>query len=417
VNRDLISSSSIADQEIFYYDEFRTNIQQASLQLDETIKQIKDREDDSLAKIILYLYQGLFMIIDGEKKYRTSDYSGASNAYLAGEKMIVRFQRMSTNFPVQFQQEAERLDNFAKGRNFECLALKKGASIENQIENLLEAINSYTMEAQISEQIDRPLLKYNANARANFVRGLSFRIEGEQAFTKENFYLSKKKHLDAYRSFVKASYYNPSYSIWIKEQNDTIKNTMRVIIEQKASSYWKEAYKLSNEGKFNEQSSLCKAASKLYLRASNLAQDMKKAKILYSYSFMLKASMYEAIANDFVKNNNDAKGAIRQFELAAELMKQAIESFPQKEEDKITVGRWEAQQKYYMGNFHQAQGIFNLDSEKYQDAMQLFTQAESIFSEALKIANEIKDNTLIKLLEKSIAEAKGYIGMCKTVVE
>ncbi|MHA1213324.1 MAG: hypothetical protein ACTSSH_12815, partial [Candidatus Heimdallarchaeota archaeon] len=42
------------------------------------------------------------------------------------------------------------------------------------------------------------------------------------------------------------------------------------------------------------------------------------------FSFMLRASMFEAKANEFLKNENDAKKAVTHFELAAEAMQQAI---------------------------------------------------------------------------------------------
>ena len=412
----MISSASITEQKLFYFDEFRSNLQTVTSELDEIIKKFKEKDDDPTVKILLYLYQGFFLILDGEKKYRTRDYNGASNSYVEGGKLINRFQRMSSGFSLEIQQEAERMDLFSKGRNSECQALKQGTTVEKQLSNLLEAINSYTLEAQIVEKINNLLMRYNAKAREYFARGLSSRIEGEQAFSDKDLRLAKRKHLDAYRSFIKASYYNPTYSIWINEQNETIKNIMKLLIEKKANTLWREAFSLSNEGKFIEQSERCNLASKLYLRASNLAVDIKKAKVHYSYSFMLKATMYEAIANDFVKHNNDAKSAVRQYELAAEALKQAIDSYP-KEDDKITIQRWKAQEKYYQGNIYQTQGIFNLDSENYNDALNLFTQAEKLFLEGIKIAEEINEDALIKLLEKSVAEAKGYIGMCKTVVD
>ena len=190
-----------------------------------------------------------------------------------------------------------------------------------------------------------------------------------------------------------------------------------MIIEQKASTQWKDAFKLSNEGKFEEQSKLCNSASKLYLRASNLSADIRKAKLFYSYSFMLKASMHEAIANEFIKNKNDAKGSARPYELASEAMQQAIESYPHKDDDKATVLRWEAQKHFYKGNSLQSKGIHNLDSENYSEALGFFNEAEKIFGSALSAGEKAEDEALIKLIQKSIAEAQGYIGMCKTVME
>ncbi len=419
MNRSLSAAASLSEKKLFFFDEFRTNLQEVSISIDEKIKSLKQKDDDGdqVAKISLYLYKGVFSIIEGEKKYRQGDYTGASLEYVEGGKMLTRFQRMSTGFSLEYQQEAERMDLFSKGRNSECLALKKGTPPEKQIEALLEALNSYTLEGKIVEQNDNPLLKYNAKARENFSKGLSLKIEGEQAFDNKNLHLAKKRNLGAYKSFVIAAYYNPSYSVWVKEQNEILKTIVRMIVEQKASVLWKEAFKHSNDGEFTEGSEKCNLASKFYRRASKLSIDGKNAKLFESYSYMLKSSMYEANANEFLKNLNDAKKATRQFELAADFLKQAIQAFPNKEDDKATLNRWEAQQEYYLGHFYQSQGIFNLDSEKYQEALDLFTQGENAFEKAIKIAEKVKDKNLITLIQKSMTEAQGYVGMCKTVLD
>ena len=419
MNRSLNTAVSLLETKMFYLDEFRTNLQQASTTIDETIKILKEKDEagDQTAKIILYLYKGIFSIIEGEKKYRQGDYNGASLEYIEGSKMLTRFQRMSTGFSIEFQQEAERMDLFSKGRNSECIALKKGTTHSDQIAALLEAENSYTLESNIVKKNKNPISKYNAKARENFTRGLSSKFEGEQAFVSKDLREAKSKHLEAYRSFVRAAYFNPSYSIWVKDQNETLKTVIRTILEQQASAVWRIAYTLSNEGKFSESSAKCKIASKLFARASRQSVDEKNAKMFESYSFMLQASMFEANANEFLKNLNDAKSATRQFEQASEFLKKAIQAFPNKDEDKATVQRWEAQQEYYLGHFYQSQGIFNLDSENYQEALSLFTQAEKAFQDALQIAEKANDKGLIKLIQKSIAEAKGYIGMCKTVLD
>ncbi len=419
MNRILSTVDSLSELKTFYFDEFRANLKQASISLDEKIKSLKqsDEDGDQTAKIFLYLYSGAYSIIEGERKYRQGDYIGASLEYIEGGKMLTRFQRMSKNFSLEFQQEAERMDLFSKGRNSECTALKKGTSHENQTIALMEAVNSYTLESKIVESNKNPLLKYNAKARENFVKGLHSKFKGDQAFESKDLRLAKKWNLSAYKSFVIAAYYNPSYSIWVKEQNETLKTIIRMIIEQKASVFWKEAFKLSGEGDFTESSVKCNIASKLFKRASKLSLDGKNAKLFESYSFMLKSSMYEANANEFLKNLNDAKKATRQFELAANFLKQAIQAFPNKEDDKATVNRWEAQQEYYLGHFYQSQGVFNLDSESYKEALGLFTQGEKSFENALKIAENIKEENLLELIQKSITEAKGYIGMCKTVLD
>jgi len=127
--------------------------------------------------------------------------------------------------------------------------------------------------------------------------------------------------------------------------------------------------------------------------------------------------MYEANANEFIKNKNDAKSAVRQFELASKAMKEAIDNYPKGDEDKNVVKRWEAQMNYYQGYSYQAEGIFNLDAEKFDEALVLFNQANEAFQNGLKDAVESRDEGLKSLLEKSMAEAKGYIGMCKTVLD
>lgn len=419
MNRILSSVASLSEKKMFYFDEFRTNLQQASISIDDKIKSLKQKDDDGdqVAKILLYLYRGIFSIIEGEKKYRQGDYIGASLEYIEGGKMLTRFQRMSTGFSLEFQQEAERMDLFSKGRNAECIALKKGTSHEDQTAALMEAANSYTLEGKIVENNNNPLLKYNAKARENFTKGLHLKFQGEQAFDGKNLRLAKKRNLGAYKSFVIATYYNPSYYIWVKEQNETLKIILRMIVEQKASVLWKEAFTLSSEGNFIDSSVKCNFASKLYRRASKLSIDGKNSKLFESYSFMLKSSMYEANANEFLKNLNDAKKATRQFELATDFLKQAIQAFPNKEEDKATVNRWEAQQEYYLGHFYQSQGIFKLDSENYQEALGMFTQGENAFEKALQKAKIVADKNLLELIQKSMTEAKGYIGMCKTVLD
>ena len=72
---------------------------------------------------------------------------------------------------------------------------------------------------------------------------------------------------------------------------------------------------------------------------------------------------------------------------------------------------------YYHGYFYQAEGIFYLDEEKFEEALTLFAQATEAFQNGLKDAVESRDEGLKTLLEKSLAEANGYIGMCKTVLD
>ena len=406
-------------QKLFSFDEFRTNIQNALESIDNMIKDLKilDENGDPSAKIILYFYQGLFSILNAEKKYRIGNYTDAIGDFGEAEKLIGRFQRLSSSFSIDFQQEAERLDLFAKGRQSECKALKKGTTLEDQITNLIEAINSYTLESEIVSKIKKPLLIYNVNARKNFIQGLTYRLEGQKAFSNKDYRLAKKKYLDAYGFFIKASYYNPTYAIWVKEQNNTINDTMFTLVKDRAVKEWGLAFKLSNEGKFISSSEKCQASSKLYLQASKLAIEQREALLMQAYSHMLKASMFEAKANEFIKNNNDAKSATRQYELAAEAMKQAVGIYPTRDEETEFVKRWEAQMNYYLGNYYQSQGIFNLDEERFKEAIEFFNQANNLFVKALQDAEETKETNLIDLLEKAVAEAKGYIGMCKTVID
>ncbi len=415
----LIPATSTKEYELFTFDEFRSNLQDTLTKLDNQIKILKERdtEGDAMAKVYLYLYQGLHSIITAERKYRAGDYTNAINEYGEGGKSISRFQRMSTGFAIEFQQEAERLDLFSKGRLSESQALKKGARIEDQITSLIEAINSYTLEAEIVGKLKKPLQIYNAYARMNFIQGLVSRLEGEKARVGKDYSLAKKKHLDAYRAFVKAAYYNPSYIIWIDEQNKTIRLILNKLVNDKAAKTWGVAFKLASEGKFTESSEKCKLASKLYLRASKLAVEEKDALVLQAYSLMLRASMHEANANEFIKNKNDAKSAVRQFELAMETMKEAIDYYPKHEEDRNVLKMWGAKLNYYNGYYYQAQGIHNLDEEKYTEALALFNQANEAFQNGMKEAVESRDEDLKELLEKSLAEAKGYIGMCKTVLD
>jgi len=406
-------------QLLFPFDEFRTNIQNALESIDLTVKdlKIKDESGDTVAKTILYFYQGLFSILNAEKKYRTGNYADAIGDLNEAEKMMGRFQRLSSNFSIEYQQEAERLDLFAKGRQSECRALKKGTSIEDQIANLLEAVNSYTLETEIISKINKPLLIYNANARLNFIQGLVHRLEGQKAFSNKDYRLAKKKHLDSYGFFIKASYYNPTYAIWVKEQNNSINDTMFTLVKDRAEKEWRRAFKLSNEGKFILSSQKCNISSKLYMQASKLAFEQREALLMKAYSHMLKASMFEAKANEFIKNNNDAKSAIRQYELAAKAMKQAVDVYPRRDDETDFIVRWEAQMNYYSGSFYQSQGIFNLDEEKFKEALDFFVQASDLFEKALQEANKTTETHLIELLEKAVAEAKGYIGMCKTVLD
>ncbi|MCK5299122.1 MAG: hypothetical protein KAJ76_09460 [Candidatus Heimdallarchaeota archaeon] len=415
----MIPATNVIEYAIFTFDEFRSNLQETLTKLDNQIKllMVKEEEGDSIAKAYLYLYRGIHSIITAERKYRAGDYNAAANEFGEGGKSISRFQRMSTGFAIEFQQEAERLDMYSKGRLSECQALKKGTRLEEQITNLIEAVNSYTLELEIVGKSKKILLIYNANARANFVQGLVYRLQGQKAQAGKDYQLAKRKHLNAYRAFVTAAYYNPSYSIWVEEQNKTIKSTLNKLINDKAAKEWGRAFKLAGEGKFTESSVKCKLASKLYLRASELATEDRESLILYAYSHMLKASMFEANANEFLKNKNDAKSAVRQFELATIEMREAIDNYPKGDEDTNVVKRWGAQLNYYQGYFHQAEGIFNLDEEKFDEALVLFNQANEAFQNGLKEAVESRDEDLKSLLEKSLAEANGYIGMCKTVLD
>ncbi|MCK5046065.1 MAG: hypothetical protein KAS22_05765 [Candidatus Heimdallarchaeota archaeon] len=415
----MIPATNVIEYAIFTFDEFRSNLQETLTKLDNQIKllMVKEEEGDSIAKAYIYLYRGIHSIITAERKYRAGDYNAAANEFGEGGKSISRFQRMSTGFAIEFQQEAERLDMYSKGRLSECQALKKGTRLEEQITNLIEAVNSYTLELEIVGKSKKILLIYNANARANFVQGLVYRLQGQKAQAGKDYQLAKRKHLNAYRAFVTAAYYNPSYSIWVEEQNKTIKSTLNKLINDKAAKEWGRAFKLAGEGKFTESSVKCKLASKLYLRASELATEDRESLILYAYSHMLKASMFEANANEFLKNKNDAKSAVRQFELATIEMREAIDNYPKGDEDTNVVKRWGAQLNYYQGYFHQAEGIFNLDEEKFDEALVLFNQANEAFQNGLKEAVESRDEDLKSLLEKSLAEANGYIGMCKTVLD
>jgi tetratricopeptide (TPR) repeat protein len=404
---------------LFLFDEFRTNIQDALVLIDNMIKELKiqDESGDQVAKTILYFYQGLFSIINAEKKYRTGNYADAVTDFIEAEKMISRFQRLSKSFSLDFQQEAERLDLFAKGRQAECQALKKGTPLDFQLTNLLEAINSYTLEFEIVKKIKKPLLIYNSNARRNFIQGLAHRLEGQKELMNKEFREAKMKHLSAYSFFIKASYYNPMYAIWVKEQNNTISNTMYALVKDKAESELELALKLSSEGKFIPSSEKFNISSKLHLQASKLTPEQREIMLMQAYSHMLKARMYEAKANEFIKNNNDAKSATRQYELAASAMKQAVAVYPSRDEELEFVKCWEAQMNYYIGYQYQSQGIFNLDEERFKEALEFFNQANDLFSIAQQVAKKTNDTDLIDSIEKAVAEAAGYIGMCKTVLD
>ncbi|MCK5158038.1 MAG: hypothetical protein KAR08_02695, partial [Candidatus Heimdallarchaeota archaeon] len=198
----MIPATNVIEYAIFTFDEFRSNLQETLTKLDNQIKllMVKEEEGDSIAKAYIYLYRGIHSIITAERKYRAGDYNAAANEFGEGGKSISRFQRMSTGFAIEFQQEAERLDMYSKGRLSECQALKKGTRLEEQITNLIEAVNSYTLELEIVGKSKKILLIYNANARANFVQGLVYRLQGQKAQAGKDYQLAKRKHLNAYRA-------------------------------------------------------------------------------------------------------------------------------------------------------------------------------------------------------------------------
>lgn len=414
-----MSATSYINQKLISFDEFRDDFNQAKSQLDLAIKKMKKKVDegDTVAKILLYLLQGLFSILEGEKKFQEGDFKASALAFDEGEKMVSRFQRMGTSFSVQYQQQAERLDLFAKGRHAEALALQKETSLDDKIAQLLEAKNSYTLEAEINEQMEKYLLNYNARARTNFAQALVDRLKGQDWLRKNYLREAKKKHLEAYRSFSIAAYFNPNFKNWVQEQEDLIDNTLKRLLVSKAQKIWGEAYELSSEGLFLVSSEKCKIASKLYERASKLTNESIESKRWLGTSHMLKSNMYEARANELLKNKNDPEQAAQQFNLASQAMEHAVTTYPARGADQTPRKRWEIQQHYYLGLHFYSQGIFHLDNEKYSQAITHFKQAQELFSTSLKIAQEIEEQKLIKLLQKSLAEAKGYIGMCKTVLD
>jgi hypothetical protein len=404
------------DQSLLSYDEFRTNIQEIHTLTDSIIKELNVK-GDPVARSRLAYYRGLFAIINAEKHYRAGNYNDALTEFIEAGKKIEEFQKKETGLTVDYQQKAERLDLFTKGRQSECKALIKGTPADDQIANLIEAVNSYTLEIEIVNKLKKPLLVYNAQARLNFLQGLIHRLEGLQSEKQNEFRLAKKKHLDSYGFFTKAAYYNPTYTVWIKEQDETIKRVMFAIVKEKAEKEWSRALKLTNNGNFLESSEKCRASSKLYLRASTLALEQRDKLLMESHSHMLKASMFEAKANDFIKLQNDAKSAVPQYELAAEEMNYALDIFPKQEEDKPKVKHWEAQLLYYKGHYFQSQGIFKLDAEEFEEALALFNQANEQFENAIGEAEESGNLEIIELVQKAQAEAKGYIGMCRTVLD
>ncbi len=409
----------LKEYSLFSFDEFRSNMQSLHSDLNTITKELTvlDEKGDSEASVKLYFYRSLLAIVNAEIKYRSGEYDTAAKEYDEFEKLIARFQRNSSGFDIAYQQEAERLDLYSKGRYAECLALKPQTELQEQLAKLLEAKNAFILEEQIVKKINKPLLYYNAKARINFIQGLCFRLEGQNAYSKKDLRLAKRKYLDAYSYFLKAAYFNSSYGDWINEQNDAIKQVLHKIIKEKAMEEWGKAFKLTSEGKFFESTEICNIASKLFRRASEVASDSAEEKLMLAYSYMLTASMHEAKANGFIKNENNAKEAIRPFELAVFAMKQAVETLPKRDSEASLLKRWESQIDYYTGYFYQAQGIYELDSENYPAAITLFKQADENFHKALRDAEDAKEEGLVKLIQKSIAEAKGYIGMCKTVIE
>ncbi|MBD3192228.1 MAG: hypothetical protein GF308_16425 [Candidatus Heimdallarchaeota archaeon] len=414
-----MSATSYVDHKLISFDEFRDDINQMKSQLDLAIKNLKKKTDegDTVAKILLYLLQGLFSILEGEKKFQEGDFKGGALAFDEGEKMINRFQRMGTGFSVEYQQQAERLDLFAKGRYAESLALQQETTFDDKITQLLEAKNSYTLEAEINKRLNEYLLNYNARARSNFTQGLVDRLKGENWLRKNRLREAKQKHLEAYRSFSIATYFNPSYRNWVQEQEKLVNNTLKRLLVTKAQKIWGQAYDLSSEGLFLASSEKCNIASKLYKRASNLTNEPIESKIWLATYYMLQSSRHEAQANESLKNRNDPAQAAHYFNLASEAMEQAVTSYPTRGADQASRNRWAVQQQYYLGSHFNSQGISKLDQEDYEQAITLFEQAQQIFSASLKTAQDIEEKTLIKLLEKSLAEAKGYIGMCKTVLD
>jgi hypothetical protein len=413
-------SAKIADYHFIHFDEVRLNLNHAAAAIDESVKKlkIKDESGDDVAAIILYLFRGLFAIIKGEINYRAGDYAKATQEFKEGEKAIDRFQRKSTGFSMDYQQEAERLDLFAKGRYNECLALQKEASLDDKIAHLIEAMNSYSLEVEIGEEIKKPLLTYNAKARLHFIQGLLDRLRAQQAKSDDTLRKAKHKHLEAYRSFVKAAYFNPSYTSWVKGQAAEIDAVMLDILKQKASKSWGEAYEYANEGSFIESSKKCSQASKFFQRASAVASEEMEKKILQANALMLQASKFEALANEYLKNENKPANAIDYFKQAADALEQAVALYPKSDDESMLVSnRWQAQQLFYLGNHFQCQGIANLDQEKYKEALAFFEQAMQHYEEGLVLSEKIADDGLQKLIGKAISEANGYIDMCRTVID
>jgi hypothetical protein len=400
------------------FDEFRTNIQETIIAVDNVIKELKELEKrgHKIAKANLSYYQGLYSIMNAEKHYRTSNYIDAIAEYVEGGKQIETFQRNNTDLTIAQQQEMERLDSFTKGRQFECQALKAGTALDDQLTNLLEALNSYILEIEIANTMKKILLNYNAEARKNFVQGLIKHLEGLKATTDKNYRLAKDKHLEAYGFFTKAAYYNPSYTLWVAEQNKIIKKTLYSVVKDSAEKNWEEAQSLTNNGSFIESSEKFLIASKLYARACMLAHEQKEALLMQAHSHLLRANMYEAKANDFIKMKNNAKDAAPQFEFAAEAMKKAIASYPVRDDETEFVEQWKTLMHFYIGHKHQSKGIVNLDQEQFKEALDFFTEAEKEFQIAMQAAEKSGEGPLISLVDKAIAEANGYIGMCKTVL-
>ncbi|MEA2069819.1 MAG: hypothetical protein U9O98_00860 [Asgard group archaeon] len=402
-----------------YFDDARTNFQQVSTTINTTIKELKkeDEKGNDSAKVLLYLYEGLYSLIEAEKKYRSAEYSRALKEFEEANKMINRFQRMSSGFSIEFQQEAERLDLFINGRIAECHARAQNTTLSDKKPHLLEASNAYTLEAEVVEKTDKFLLAYNALARAQLAQGFLRKLEGEQALSTDHLRHAKRKLLDAFNHFIKAAYYNPSYTPLVTETDNMIDSVMKNLIINKANVLWKKAFEYSNVGNFLESSNASLKAAKLYERASKLEDSTKEQKKKIAHSFMLKASSFEAEGNENLKNQNNAGLASRPFERAAKMMKNAIEAYPQRDKEDKLYMRWEIQEKYYQGLFEEVQGIALIDKEDFSKALPFFKNAIDYLKQATKLLKKTDEKGFKKLIEKTLAEVNGYIGMCKTVLD
>jgi len=368
-------------------------------------------EENVLARIYSYFYNGLLYVISGDQYLKNGEYSKAEKEYEEGHKLLVRARASRGREGDEIHKEMVRWEYYANGMKLLSEALVS-QNVEESVTFIQQAIKVFKQYSKLCAEKGL-FYKIIAESRLFFAQYMLHKNYVAQAKGKPSWY--KKELLRAITELKKANFVFHFYLDELEYLQNELDEITKQRIVSRAEYFWNKGSEQIVFSNFSKAQKYFAIASRYYVRASEICADFLEQRLYLALSKITLASQFESKANELYKRLDKPEEASKLFEQSFKIVDDAIGLLLTINSEKL-IQSMTAQRSFYEALMFQTKGIALFDKEDFKASLDLFDKAMQKYNETQQMATEAKLDQLLEFLKQYKSELEGYIAMAKAML-